>query len=242
MEKTNKNKLLWFIIVLLIIVIIILILLFFTRFGKIENNFATPTGNVDVFDIDIDLICDCDDESCNIPVIPSLPDFPKNQIVPNVPSLPIFDETGLNLLGKVYVDDVNGDYVYHQQLRIFNNAAFNYTNKIAPGASNTYHFIVHNSTEYGLNYYLKMLEETQYKLNIKYRLKRNDQYILGNDNEWVSASELATESTYLDSGKSDRYSLDWKWFDDDTNDTKAGENMDELYKLKVNLHFEILND
>ena len=132
--------------------------------------------------------------------------------------------------------------IFHQQLRIFNNAAFNYTNKIAPGASNTYNFIVHNSTEYGLNYYLKMNEETQYKINIKYRLKRNDQYILGNDNEWVSASELATESTYLDSSKSDSYSLEWKWFDDDTNDTIAGENMDELYKLKVNLHFELLND
>ena len=49
MEGSKNNRKFWIIIILLII---ILITLFLTRFGKIENN-ITPTGNVSVFDIDI---------------------------------------------------------------------------------------------------------------------------------------------------------------------------------------------
>jgi hypothetical protein len=83
-----------------------------------------------------------------------------------------------------------------------------------------------------------MYEESEYKVNLKYRLKREGSYVVGDDNHWVSADELVTAYKSLASKKSDSYSLEWKWFDDDGNDTIAGEKMRSLYKLYVELHFE----
>ncbi len=220
MTDENKNNLKFWIIIILLI-IIILILLFFRRFGTIENNtvpttaninekYLIPTGNVDVFDID--LKCKCNGDSCE------------------------------NVAGRVYVDDMDGDYAYHKNLRIFTNAAFEYTNIIAPGVGNTYNFVVHNSTNLNLKYYIKMQEESEYKINLKYRLRRNNKYIIGNSETWVSADELKTEFINIAKGNSDSYSLDWKWFDDNEADTIAGKNMDSLYKLDASFYFEQVND
>jgi hypothetical protein len=89
-----------------------------------------------------------------------------------------------------------------------------------------------------LRYRVEMYDQTQYKVNLKYRLKRNGEYILGSDNSWVTSSELITNFSRINSGTSDKYSLDWKWFDDDYNDTIAGKNMTELYKLYIRFYFE----
>lgn len=220
MEKDKSKNYFWTLIIILII--IILILLFFTNFGKIDNNYLTPTGNVDVFDIDID--CNCKDSCTN--------DDKENNI-------PTFNETNdTNVFGTVFVNDENGNYIYQQNLNIFNNSAFEYTNKIAPGVSNTYHFVVHNSTNTNLKYYLQMYENSEYKINLKYRLRKNNEYIIGDDNTWVTASDLKTAFSKINSSSSDSYSLDWKWFDDDKNDTIAGKNMTTEYKLNVRFYFE----
>jgi hypothetical protein len=157
--------------------------------------------------------------------------------------IPIFDEeTDAHEIDKIFVDDKNGDYIYQQKLEIFNNPAFEYTNKIAPGVSNSYQFVVHNSSDQNLMYYVEMYEITEYKVNMKYRLKRNGNYVLGDNNHWVSASELKTELTRINKESSDRYTLDWKWFDDDKNDTKAGKYMTENYNLNIRFHFETIGD
>ena len=124
-------------------------------------------------------------------------------------------------------------------MNIFNNAAFQYTNKIAPGVSNTYHFVVHNSSNMNLKYYIEMYEDSEYKVNLKYRLKRKNSYVIGDDQTWVTAQELKTAFENIADSSSDSYSLDWKWFDDDNlSDTIAGENMKSLYKLNVRFYFE----
>lgn len=225
-EKVNNLKF-WSIIILLII--IILILFFFINFGKIGNNLV-PTGKVDVFDIDIE--CDCSDTGkC------TTTDENGNKII-----VPAFNRlANKDDLGIVFVDDKNGNYIYQQNLQIFNNAAFQYTDKIAPGVSNTYHFVVHNSTKMKLKYYVEMYENTEYKVNLKYRLKRNNSYVIGNDNRWVTANELKTEFSKINAYTSDNYSLDWKWeYEDgkDNEDTLAGENMTSKYKLNIRFYFE----
>ena len=225
-EKVNNLKF-WSIIILLII--IILILFFFTNFGKIGNNLV-PTGKVDVFDIDVE--CDCqDDGKC------TTTDENGNKI-----AVPAFNRlANKDDLGIVFVDDKNGNYIYQQNLQIFNNAAFQYTDKIAPGVSNTYHFVVHNSTKMKLKYYVEMYENTEYKVNLKYRLKRNNSYVIGNNNKWVTSNELKTEFSKINAYTSDNYSLDWKWeYEDgkDNEDTLAGENMTSKYKLNIRFYFE----
>jgi len=219
MEKNNnKNSNLKFFVIVILLIIIILILLFFRRYGHIENDYyLIPTGNVDVFDIDVD--CGCN--KCS-------------------EVIPVFDEDN-NILGRVYVDDKNGNYLYQQKLEIFKNAAFQYRNKIAPGVSNTYNFVAHNSTNIDLNYNIKFVEKSEYHINLKYRLRRNNKYIVGDANTWVTASELDTALFNIKSGKSDVYSLDWLWPYEggvDDEDTLAGEKMMSEYKLNIKVNFK----
>ena len=246
----KNNKKYWLLIILLIIIIIVL--LFFNKFWKTGNPLI-PTGNVDVFDIDIHYFCR--DNDCGTKNVDDIDktgkiDKDKYSITSNnnyyttgtSSEVPTYNESiDKNVTGIIYVDDKNGNYIYQQKLEIFNNAAFEYTNKIAPGVSNTYNFVVHNSTDTKLKYYLEMYEASEYKVNLKYRLKRNNSYIIGNENNWVTADELKTEFSKINADSSDNYSLDWKWvYDDgkDAADTLAGKNMISEYKLNVRFYFE----
>lgn len=230
MEKDNRK---YFWLVILLLLIIIIILLFLGRFGKI-NEYLIPTGNVDVFDIDIN--CDCD--TCD--VVSDKDNNQSNSTKKKINKVykQFDEEEDSNVTGTIFVDDENGDYIYQEHLNIFTNPAYEFTNKIAPGSSNTYYFVVHNSTDVNLVYKIKFYEESEYKVNLKYRLKRNDKYIIGNDTRWVSAKDLITEMNSITFGSSDNYSLDWKWFDSDKNDTIAGKKMDGLYKLNIRFYFE----
>ena len=234
MQENEQKKDKFFRIIAILLIIIIIILLFFSRFGRI-NNYSMPTGNVDVFDIDVNCNHQRDGETDDITYI----DENGNPTA----VLPAFDEQkDSKTLGVVFVDDKNGNYVYQKNLNIFNNAAFAYTNKIAPGVSNTYHFVVHNSSDMNLKYYIEMYEDSEYQVNLKYRLKRNNSYVIGNDNTWVTANELKTAFQNISYSSSDSYSLDWKWFDEDNvKDTIAGENMTSLYKLNIRFYFEAVD-
>ncbi len=243
MEEKHKIKY-WIIIIILII--IILLLLFFARFGKIDNNSnLVPTGNVDVFDIDINCKCDTDNPCTNNNDNNDGKDNKDNKDNDERNGIPVYNEESSNVLGKVFVDDSNGNYIYQQNLRIFENSAFNFTNKIAPGVSNTYHFVVHNSTNVKLKYYLEMYESSEYTINLRYRLKRGNNYVVGSDNNWVSANELKTAFMAIDANSSDNYSLDWQWMyddDKDNQDTIAGEQMTSTYKLNVRFYFEQIGE
>lgn len=216
--KQTQNNDKYFGVIIISLVIIILILLYFLKFGKI-NNEKIPTGNVDVFDIDIN--CGCDEK----PIIP-----------------PFNESTDKEIFGKVFIGDKEGNYIYQQNLNIFNNSAFEYTNKIAPGVGNTYQFVIHNSMNKKVKYYLKLYEETKYDINMKYRLRKNNKYVIGNENKWVSAEEFQTSYYKINALSSDKYSLDWKWFDNDKQDTFVGKNMKEEYKLNVRFYFELVEE
>ena len=149
-----------------------------------------------------------------------------------------------NVIGNVFVDDKGGNYLYQQRLKIFENPAYEFTNKIAPGSTNVYHFVVHNSTNIELKYKVKMYEESEYKINMVYRLKRNNNYVLGDENNWVTARELETQFKNLDKSKSDNYSLEWMWKyeGDDESDSIAGKNMESEYKLNIRVFFEAVTN
>ena len=225
-EKKSNSKLSWLIILLLIIIIIIL--LFFLRIGRTNEKYLVPTGNVDVFNIDT--VCKC--KKCK--------DVNGDQTDIEPPyDIPTYNEkTDKDVIGELFVDDKNGNFLFQQNLRIFENAAYKFENKIAPGVSNTYQFVIHNSSNVNVKYDILMYEESEYQINMKYRLKKNDKYIIGNDDKWVSATELKTAFANLNIGASDNYSLDWKWFDDDENDNIAGKNMTSEYKLNIRITYE----
>lgn len=248
MDNIKDNK--WSCLIILLLVIIILVLLYFVKFEKIQHE-LTPTGNVDVFNIDIDCDCDCDSNSDNNQKPNSTSDDTNNKKEVIVDGnggykvIPVYNEDDKkDYLGKIFISDKNGNYVYQQNLKIFENAAFEYKNIIAPGTSNTYQFVVHNNMNIDLNYNIKMYEVSKYNINLKYRLRKNGKYVIGNDKKWVSADELKTDFSKIKSDASDKYSLDWKWPYEggkDNEDTKAGRNMSSAYKLNVGFYFEQVN-
>ena len=212
MQKNEQKKDKFFRIITVLLIIIIIILLFFSRFGKI-NNYPVPTGNVDVFDIDVDI------DYANV----SHGNTNYNK------------DTSTNTA-------INIGTSYSKNIRTETSDNNQYTNKIAPGVSNTYHFVVHNSSKMELKYYVEMYENSEYQVNLRYRLKRNNNYVIGNDNNWVTADELKTAFKNIKDSSSDNYSLDWKWFDNDNvADTKAGKNMTSLYKLNIRFYFEAID-
>ena len=303
-DKKRKRR---YVIILSILLILILILLLFCRFGRIYNPGLVPTGNVDVFDIDI--YCNhriktadnTEDEneyydenenetaSTNKNSRRSNSNKANTNTNSNSSQSPVnneenngsntnngnnengnnengnngeeintddeefagirFDENGRTLtvyneerdkstMGVSFINQEDGNYIFQERLNIFSNAAYQYTTKVAPGVSNTYHFVVHNSNDLDVRYYMEMYEESEYRVNLKYRLKNNDGYVIGSDTQWVTANELRTSFKDLNKGISDNYSLEWKWFDDDNNDNLAGKNMESEYKLNIRFYIE----
>ena len=74
---------------------------------------------------------------------------------------------------------------------------------------------------------------SKYDINLKYRLKKNNEYII---DKWVKVDKLNTKEFILNKDETDKYILEWKWFDDDL-DSFIGENMDK-YLLNINFYLE----
>ncbi len=242
-RERGNNKFLTVVVILLIITICILLLLLLRPIRKVR----IPTGRVDEFDIQINGVCkNRNDDSCF-----GGGDDDGSQDASSDRGVYYAEEkkingktdTDIDREGIVYVDDKNGRYVYQRSLKIFENPAFEYTNKIAPGVSNSYNFRVHNETEASIIYGVEFSESSDYPINMRYRLRRNGNYIIGSDYEWVGASELVSALKVLEMDAVDSYTLDWEWpyeSDRDLLDTEIGENMSSEYALEIKIKFEEL--
>ena len=111
--------------------------------------------------------------------------------------------------------------------------------KIAPESEGTYKFIVNNGTIYNLKYKVTFIETNNHGMNIKYKLKKGDTYII---DHYVSYSDLDMDNILLNTKSSDTYYLEWKWVgDSDNNDTQIGKNANSSnieYSLKINIEAE----
>ena len=241
-EQRETNRLLVVAVLLLLLIAGLLLWLLL----RPQELIKVPTGNVDIFDIKIGCRCGGDDENCdkdedgdgvsdeNTPGENGYKNYSKGTI--NGHTSENKDD------GIVYVDDNNGLYVFQKNLKIFENPAFAYTNKVAPGVSNSYDFKVHNETNNAIRYNIDFLEESEYTVNMQYRLRRGNNYVIGSENNWVSGKDLKmTTLKQLASDGVDGYTLDWKWpYEDgkDAQDTEAGEKMASEYVLSIKVNFK----
>lgn len=122
-------------------------------------------------------------------------------------------------------------------LKIFSKTSYTMDGKIAPESSNTYKFVVKNSTNYKLKYKINFIENNDYNINMQYKLKKNDTYIFSN---YVKPSELIVNNIVLNSGEIDTYYLEWKWISSN-NDTSIGEGPEAKYGLKIEIEAEGTN-
>ena len=111
--------------------------------------------------------------------------------------------------------------------------------KIAPESTGIYVFNVNNKTKYNLKYNISFIESNEYSINMKYKLKKGNTYLV---DRYVSYEQLNINDMLLNSNKTDVYSLEWKWVgDNDNNDTTIGKSAkdgDINYSLKINIEAE----
>ena len=134
---------------------------------------------------------------------------------------------------SLYVNDPSIKWQDETELKIFKNSLYNFEEKIAPESSNTYQFVVNNGTSYKLKYNISFIESNPYSINMKYKLKKNNTYII---DHYVSYNELNISDIELNSQKKDTYYLEWKWVSSD-NDNSAGKN-NANYSLKIDIKAE----
>ena len=143
--------------------------------------------------------------------------------------------------GEVEVFDNEKDAISwngSDNLRIFSKSIYNFDDVIAPECENTYQFVVRNNTKYTINYNIDFIETNNYNINMRYKLKKNDSYIV---NDFSKPSSLSISKFVLKPGESDVYYLDWKWVSS-SNDTKIGSNPEAKYELKIEVKAESVSE
>lgn len=228
-ENENKKKnLINLIIEIILIIIIILLLLHSCGLMYKEKNKKVPTGNVDIIEIKCDNKDTCkkeskDDKNNTVPTIaPVNPDEEK-------------EEEDKPIEGFIVEDD-NHDTIHWngaEDLRIFTDPAYEFRKKIAPESSNSYKFVVKNKSNYKLKYKITFTETNQYNINLKYKLKKNGDYIVS---DYVPYNGVDIENQIIEIDGEDTYYLDWKWISS-SNDTYIGK-IQADYKLKIEVEAE----
>lgn len=211
-KKTSKA----YLYIIIIMLLIIIFLLFYMReyIGRI--GYLTPTGNVDVFNINID--GNCKEEDCN-----------------QCNGEHVFNENTDNSdMIEYIIKDKDGNWIYQNELNIFSNPAYEFKNIIAPESSNVYQFILYNSNNNEIKYYINMEETNPYNINMMYKLKKNGSYIAGDKSNWVDVDELNTTLSSLHPKDTDSYLLEWKWVSS-SNDNDIGKSNDAQYALKIKI-------
>ena len=259
-NEKNKDRTV-LIVILILIALIIIIFLLIKCLGLIDHKQRIPTGNVDIYDIifgnktgngSCNCGCGCcgnnamlpltsDEEgqkqqgtqsgqncNCNIPGCTC--GCNNNKIIAST------DSNDTNTTPKeVTVFDKETEYDYNTPLNIFKQTAYEVVeDKIAPASENTYQFVVRNNNDFNIMYNVEMTETNVYNVNMRYRLKLNGHYVVGNDKDYVSYEELNQYNIKLASNSHDVFSLDWKWFES-SNDTAVGTSIDAHYRLDLKI-------
>ena len=232
MEKLKNNKILNVIIELVLIIIIIFLLLHNCNLQKNKNK-KVPTGNVDIIEITCDDIKTCDIETnktsdnktnSNNNILPVINPAEQEQEKPKETE----PETGL-----VTIDNYTVRWNGKKNLKIFTNSAYELEDVISPESSSTYKFIVKNKTNYKLKYKITFTETNPSNINMKYKLKKNKDYIVDN---YTSYENISIKDQVFEAGENDTYYLDWKWISS-SNDTHIGE-IEAEYGLEIKIEAE----
>lgn len=223
-------------LIIKIILVIIIIVLIIHNCCLIKENKQTginnPTGNVDVFEIW------CNSDSCDIKNEDKKEEETETTISTNANNYNDSNKTENE--GNLVIEDKTKKWKSINTLNIFSNPAYDFEQKIAPESSNGYEFLVKNNTKYNVVYSIKFIEKNEYNINLKYRLKKGTEYIVGNEETWVSYSELNQINKKLKINNVDEYYLEWKWVSSNNDTSVAG--IEDAYKLSIQIEAESSNE
>ena len=83
-----------------------------------------------------------------------------------------------------------------------------------------------------------MEDKNDKNINIKYRLKMNNTYIIGDENNWVSIEKMKLDNIYGLKDSKTIYALEWKWEDSD-NDTQIAKEGLATYTVYIDIYSKL---
>ena len=153
-----------------------------------------------------------------------------------LPSDPVFNEQ----LPTIKVSDNETEITDNTDLNIFANEKFNGESIIAPKSSGEYKFVIDNIADTTLAYDIEFKDIMSNPINMKYRLKIDNIYIRGNENEYIDISELSVDDIVVLEDSNNIFTLEWYWEDDDTADTYVGSlKSDGYYTLELMIKADV---
>ncbi len=128
---------------------------------------------------------------------------------------------------RIELTENNMQIENNTKLNVF--SGFNKNEKIAPMSRGTYRFSVKNNSNFDMIYNINFEHDMTNYINMKYKLKIDNIYIRGNDNEYVDIDRLNVESIIVPKHSINIYTLEWKWENADEKDIKVGFTKDDQY-------------
>ncbi len=125
------------------------------------------------------------------------------------------------------------------KLDIFKNEKFNGQKIIAPGSKGSATFCIENTSNSEMICNLKFTEETKNPINMKYRLKIDNNYVVGNANKYEDLEKLNLQDILMYEKSINMYTIEWYWEDSDKEDTEvATQNENQYYTLNFEITAE----
>ena len=136
---------------------------------------------------------------------------------------------------KVFDSDI--EMTKDTQLNIFENEKFNGQKIIAPNSKGTYTFCIKNITDTDVIYNILFNDKMKHPINMKYRLKKDNNYIVGNEARYVEIKDLNINDIIITKDSINVFTLEWYWEDNDKKDTIVGsQKSDQYYTLNLGIY------
>lgn len=140
-------------------------------------------------------------------------------------------------LSIINISGDNNNNLKNTVLDIFSNEKEEDKKLIAPNSKGSFKFCIQNVTDYDINYDIMFSDIMKEKINMKYRLKIDNIYIRGSENEYVDLNKLNLSDVKVLKNSNNVFTLDWYWEEtSDEEDTRIGSSENDIYytlKLSV---------
>ena len=126
------------------------------------------------------------------------------------------------------------DWNLNENINLFQQSNKNGEKLIYPGESGKYEFIIENSNSTQMYYNIRLSEENKDKINIKYKLKMNNIYIVGDENTYETIDKFNLEKVNIMGNTKILYTLEWKWQESD-NDLQLIKDGLATYRIYIDI-------
>lgn len=154
---------------------------------------------------------------------------------------PTSTEPSIDSSDMILIKENDMKEVTDNKLNIFKNEKFDGQSIIVPKSYGKYQFYVSNISKEDVKYSMKFSDEMKMFVNMKYKLKIDNVYIKGDEENYTTIDDLDIDEIVVLKDSTNVFSLEWYWEDNDSLDTAIGSEKDtQYYKLNLQIQAEEL--